>query len=288
MLKTLRFIWTHPLNEQGRLSALGRFFRWQIVSRLAPGRTKVPFVGETRLFMRKGMTGATGNYYCGLHEPDEMGFVLHLLRPGDLFLDVGANIGSYSILAGGIGARVLSIEPIPETFRLLEDNVALNRLTHLVECRCLGIADQSGMLKFTSGLDTMNHIIDENDVADGIEVPVETIDSILQGRCPTLVKIDVEGHEARALAGARTTLRDQRLQAIILETNGLSDRLGHGPAELTETLREAGFAIHHYDAVQRELRPGPRGNNSIFVRDADAIRDRLTSSRRHTIVNGSI
>lgn len=47
------------------------------------------------------MTGATGNWYCGLQEYEDMSFVLHALRPGDLFVDVGANIGSYSILAAG-------------------------------------------------------------------------------------------------------------------------------------------------------------------------------------------
>jgi hypothetical protein len=51
------------------------------------------------MWATSGMTGATGNLYVGLHEFEEMAFLLHFLRPGDLFADVGANVGSYTILA---------------------------------------------------------------------------------------------------------------------------------------------------------------------------------------------
>lgn len=101
MLNTLKFIWSHPLNAYGRWAALGRFARWQAASRLLAGPIALPFVEETRLFASKGMTGATGNWYCGLHEYAEMAFVLHFLRDSDLFVDVGANVGSYTVLVGG-------------------------------------------------------------------------------------------------------------------------------------------------------------------------------------------
>ena len=91
--------------------------RWQVGSRLLPLGSTLPYVGDTRLFVTRGMTGATGNWYCGLHEVDEMGFVLHALRPGDLFVDVGANIGSYTVLAAGaVGADAIAVEPVPTTF----------------------------------------------------------------------------------------------------------------------------------------------------------------------------
>ncbi len=59
------------------------------------------------------MTGATGNIYAGLHEFDDMAFFLHLLRPEDMFADVGSNIGSYTILASGVvGAKSVAFEPV--------------------------------------------------------------------------------------------------------------------------------------------------------------------------------
>jgi Met-10+ like-protein len=75
------------------------------------------------------MHGATGNIYCGLHEFAEMAFTLHLLRPGDLFADIGANVGSYTVLAAGVcGARVVAVEPGPAAGAALAKNIALNRL----------------------------------------------------------------------------------------------------------------------------------------------------------------
>ncbi len=62
----------------------------------------VHWIGGTRLAARRGMTGLTGNIYAGLHEFADMAFLLHFLRPSDLFADVGANVGSYTILASGV------------------------------------------------------------------------------------------------------------------------------------------------------------------------------------------
>jgi hypothetical protein len=101
LFRLVRFVWNHPMNRSARLAALGRVIRWQLASRLVLGPIALPFINGTYLFATRGMTGATGNWYCGLHEYEDMPFVLHNLKSGDLFVDVGANIGSYSILAAG-------------------------------------------------------------------------------------------------------------------------------------------------------------------------------------------
>ena len=117
LLNLLRYVWTHPLNAGGEMRAVGRVIQWQIGSRLLPGLVSLPFVGATQLLVERGMTGATGNWYCGLHEAPEMAFVLHVLRATDHFVDVGANVGSYTVLAAGaVGARSTAVEPIPSTF----------------------------------------------------------------------------------------------------------------------------------------------------------------------------
>lgn len=100
------------------MGRLLRFVKWQIGNRLVLGPVAARFVNDARLFVQKGMTGATGNLYVGLHEFEDMSFVLHGLRPDDLFVDVGANVGSYTVLAGAaVGASCVSFEPIPETLR---------------------------------------------------------------------------------------------------------------------------------------------------------------------------
>src|SRR5947209_1032427 len=99
VLKTWGFLWRHPIASRNRPAALARWLRWQVGARILNGQAVVPFVQGSRLLVRRGMTGATGNIYTGLHEFEEMAFTLHLLRPGELFVDVGANVGVYTVLA---------------------------------------------------------------------------------------------------------------------------------------------------------------------------------------------
>jgi FkbM family methyltransferase len=185
----LTFIAAHPLNRPARLQAIRRFASWQIASRLLPGAAALPFVAGTRLLTEQGMTGATGNWYCGLHEVDEMGFVLHMLRPESLFMDVGANVGSYTVLAAGaVGATVIAVEPLPSTFAKLQRNIAYNNLTQRVEAQCCGLSEAEGELVFTSGLDTMNRIALPGETLPTVKVPVRTMDDVCAGRVPCVLR----------------------------------------------------------------------------------------------------
>ncbi len=286
----LSYVWNHPLNAGGKFAALWRVIRWQLASRLLAGLIAFPFVGQTQLFATRGMTGATGNWYCGLHEVREMAFVLHVLRESDHFLDVGANIGSYTVLAGGgVGARVTAVEPIPETFAHLERNVALNGLATRVRTCRMGLSDQTSALRFTSGLDCVNHVLAEGEDALGIDVPVTRLDELVGQDVPLLIKIDVEGHERAVLLGGERTLSDHRLLAVIMETNGSGVRYGVNDEELIEIMRGHGFAPFGYDPFARRLTDvRPTDGNTIFVRDRVAIEDRLAHARRYHLINGQI
>ena len=113
LLELLGHIVRHPLNRAGKAAAVARLVRWQLASRILAQPVVLPFVNNTRLLVLRGMTGATGNWYGGLHECADMAFVLHALRPGDLFVDVGANVGSYTVLAAGaVQADAIAVEPV--------------------------------------------------------------------------------------------------------------------------------------------------------------------------------
>src|SRR6056297_1744555 len=124
--QTIRFILNHPMNRGRPLSALARFLKWQIMSRFRE-EIVVDWIDGARLAVRRGMAGATGNIYCGLHEYVDMRFVLDTLQPGDLFADLGANVGSYTVLASkACGARSLSVEPDPTAGLALRRNIEVN------------------------------------------------------------------------------------------------------------------------------------------------------------------
>ena len=287
---TVRFIWSHPLNRPNRIGALARFVRWQVSSRLMSGFIALPFVEDTQLFAKRGMTGATGNWYCGLHEVEDMGFVLHLLRPGEFFLDVGANVGSYTVIAAGaVGARVMAVEPIPSTFAYLSQNIALNDLSSLASTKCMGLSDHAGAVRFTCELDTVNHVLADDEQLPSIEVPITTLDTLIGEEIPIMIKIDVEGHELSVLKGAERTLNAARLLAVVMEINGSGARYGVSDETLVDRMRSHGFEPYAYDPFDRRLIDSSlAGGNTIFVRDRKQVEERVRSARRYRLINGSI
>jgi FkbM family methyltransferase len=271
----------HPLNRGKEMQAVGRWFRWQIKSRLASQPLIVPFVGGTALFARAGETGVTGNIYYGLAEYVDMAFALHLLRPGDLFIDVGANAGSYSVLASGVaGAETIAFEPIAETADRFEANIRLNNLSALVTLHRVGIGAKPSILRFTANQDTVNHVALPDEAA--LELPVETLDRMLGHRSPTLIKIDVEGFESEALEGSHQALIDPALLALIVEINDSYRTYGRVLSDVVGPIEAAGFAPYEYEPAHRQLvllnKRRSRSGNTIFIRDLEKVNFRLQSA----------
>ena len=285
---TLRYITKHPLNSD-RFSTLMRYAKWQFGSRLLPGPVVVPFVGKTSLVVSRGMAAATQQIYAGLNDFPECSLLLHLLREGQLFVDVGANVGVYTVLAAGVvGAQVICIEPIPQTFERLSLNLRVNDIVDKVASHNIGLGRQESVLRFTVEMDAMNHVIQEETwTGPSISVPVSTLDLILKERNPILIKMDVEGWEGEVLAGATSTLSCASLLGWIVEMN--SSDAAFSPNELTvhECLLGNGFEPYAYDPPSRTLTLLPSKNlksvNTIYLRNADQVRALVASAPAFTV-----
>lgn len=279
MLRTAKFIVGHPLARRRPAAALWRYFLWQIESRLK-SEIEYPWINGTRLVVRNGMTGATGNIYCGLHEFADMGFVLHFLRPGDLFGDVGANIGSYTVIAAGVArSDVVAFEPDPGTAQALRRNVDANGLANRVSIIEAAVGAAEGEVNFTVGRDTTNQVAsDEDEFAR--KVRLVSLDSILIDRTPTMLKLDVEGYEAQVFEGAKATLNHPSLRAIETETVD---------ARIVEQLSKAGFEQVFYDPFTRRIERQPTWpqGNALFVRDREECEAR-TRAAPPSVVHGQV
>jgi FkbM family methyltransferase len=283
-IRTLRYILTHPLNKSAKLIALKRYVRWQISSRLALGPTVVPFVNDTRLVVTAGMTGVTGSIYAGLHEYSDCAFLLHLLRSTDLFVDVGANMGVYTVLASGaVGARTISIEPIPITFADLLVNIRINNITDRVRSCNIGLGRTNDTLRFTPDLGTCNHVVTDSSVAGPtIQVAVRPLDEVLEGQVPALIKIDVEGWESEVLAGAQVTLRQRTLLGLIVEMNSKERHLSPNVQAVHDCLTRHSFYPYTYAPFTRSLvAAGPKNlgaSNTIYLKDIEAVKERVLAA----------
>jgi len=286
LIHTLRFIANHPLNREKKVEALGRFFRWQVSSRLLPGAIVHSWVNGSRIVVRHGDHGLTMNLYCGLQEFADMAYLLHVVNADDLFVDVGANAGSYTVLACAVrSARGRCFEPVPSTFARLMDNIRINDLSGRVEAFNVGISDRECELAFTSAEDCTNHVIANCEKsADTITVKAMRLDDALGGQIPAVLKIDVEGFETAVIEGAAATLSHASLNSVIMELNGSGSRYGYDEALILATMREHGFSTYSYEPFSRTLkdlggRCGPSGN-TLFIRNLAAAERRICSAPR--------
>lgn len=284
----LRLMTTHPLNRNHKAKSIMRLCKWILNTKINPYPIVYPFTEKCKLIVQKESYAALGNLYCGLLEYQEMSFVLHFLREEDFFVDIGANVGSYTILAAAhVGAETISVEPVPSTFTQLLNNIHLNRIQNKVNALNIALGYEEGSVRFTKNLGAMNHIATDNDT-DVIMVPISTLDKILTNKhSPVLLKIDVEGFETEVLKGASETLNHDDLKAIIIELNGLSSRFGYDQLLIHQKLIDAGFATYQYDPAKRELMKIDTlgANNTIYIRDIGFVNSRIKSAEKVRLPN---
>jgi len=178
------------------------------------------------------------------YEPITTLVLQELVRPGDTFLDAGANIGFYSLVLSisQPGLQVIAFEPNPKAHELLKANAAANQLWQIV-CAPLALSDTTGTARLHLSASDMSASLRRDfdfHPTDTVEVRTTTLDNYLlhaqtQGRLA--IKVDVEGHEAAFFRGARRTLAS-RQPDIVAEV-----AVDYGE-ETVSLLREAGYRFY--------------------------------------------
>lgn len=284
----VRFVWNHPENSEpgmaGRARAIGRLAGWQAWQRVTRRPLTVAMPGGLRLVCHPHSTAASGVVYCGLPEWEDMRFVLDFMKPGDRFVDVGANVGVYSLLAASDPeVDVCAYEPSSSAFSRLQENVRRNDLEGRVITRRSAVGSCAGEVLLTTGLDTVNRVVGP-EPPEAVrsspprtveEVRMVTLDEDLPGLDRTaLVKIDVEGLEPQVLEGATALIESQK-PALVIEAN---DR-----GALRRCLEPAGYRPFSYDPRSRGLKEtswfGGSGNNLLALADLDDALRRLRAGK---------
>jgi FkbM family methyltransferase len=282
VINLARFFASHPLTRATPIKAWSRYLSWQIKSRIRD-EVIVPWIGGQRLAIKRGMTGATGNVYAGLHEFSDMMFLLHFLRAGDLFMDIGANVGTYTVLASGVcRALTCAFEPDPGAARALRRNIALNSLDDLVTLHTFVLGDCDSEVPFTVGLDTMNKVVAAEGQLNVRILPQHRLDTVIGESTPIMIKLDVEGYEENVLRGAATVLARTHLQAIELETT---------TPTIENMLSHNGFERRYYDPFSRLLARQPidvPSANSLFVRESAFIISRVEAAKKIKVLDRMI
>jgi FkbM family methyltransferase len=190
-------------------------------------------------------------WFFGAYEPVESYLITRLIRPGMTFIDAGANIGQYTLLAStavGPSGSVHAFEPIPANFEQLRTSVELNGLSN-VHLNPLALWNESTVLRFDLPDGYHDNAGSYRVVAGGgragvIEAQAMRLDDHVAEngiQRVNIIKIDVEGAEPFVLEGARATLeRDRPL--VLMEVNRSSlSASGGSPAALVELFRSLGY-----------------------------------------------
>ena len=241
----IRYVWEHPSNVGHRPRALLRAARYQARARLLRRRAIARLGERSWLWVDLHRTSASKVIYANPPDLPEMLVWRQALRDGGLFVDVGANVGTYTIWAAECGAEVIALEPAADTFGLLQDNVALNG--YQVAAIQAAAGDRCGTARFTAGRDAGNRL----DPDGPVETRLVTIDSLIGGRHVAGMKVDVEGFEIDVLRGCTRALSERRIGLIQLEWNAMSQMaLGADRRPVADLLAQHGYQL---------FRPDPQG-----------------------------
>jgi FkbM family methyltransferase len=258
----------HPANRGRRGRALALYVCWQVWQRTVRRPWTIRLGDSMRIRLHPHSVVAAFVLYYRVHDYEDLSFVRTYLRPGDLFVDVGANVGVYSLWAAETqDVQVVAFEPSSATCALAVENVGLNRLEDRVRVVRKAVGAEVGEVRLTVGRDAMNQVTGR-DGGDSEMVDQVTLDAELAGLAPALVKVDVEGGELDVLRGARQTIL-RHLPALIVEAND--------PPGLADELDQLGYTTWAYDPDRRRLVPATpeQGANVLALADVDAARARV-------------
>lgn len=230
--------------------------------RLAPCRT-IAFQGRDMTFFTPNGTTLWRVESLFSKEPDTIEWIGGFAE-GETLLDIGANVGMYSIFAARArGARVFAFEPESQNYAILNRNIHLNALSDLVRAYCVALSDRAGFSRlhlsmFVSGgschsydapLDHNNQPVVSSFAQGCVATTVDDLVAAEAMPVPAHIKIDVDGLEHKVVAGAANTLADRRVRSVLIEINTALDE--HW--EIVDTFLALGFDYGR-DQVARSVR----------------------------------
>jgi FkbM family methyltransferase len=259
-LDTLRQIWNSDSVDPA--TGYSRHLQWQFRRLFRRFPVDLP-LSQSVLQVDEAMGVAALVNAMGKYDYNNMSFLGELLlRMGGTFVDVGANIGTYTLVVSEVPtARVISIEPHPKVFAKLVENVRRNGRRNVV-CLSVAVSDHEGWVRLTDrpGL-SLNRVVESNgEACQSVTVPCRTMAAVCGelGVVPDFVKIDVEGHERVVLDGFGNAATE--CKALVVE--------GGERASIRGWMRNAGFDGPFFAHVEKGLlsrTPRPRAEDPIFI-----------------------
>lgn len=266
MYKNLIYIWLYRVNYTRILWIITKIplinsLYYFIFNKINPGIVLINIQGF-KMYVKTNDIGLSPDLINkGIFEEFETKTFKKLINPNTILIDIGANIGYYTLIASQIieNGKIYSFEPELNNYKLLVKNIKLNKLNSVFPFQ-KAISNKIGMIKiFLDSINLGNHSLAKKNVPDQddfIEVETITLDSFIENFDEIhdiLIKIDTQGAEGLILEGAKKLLKRENLK-IIMEfwPNGLKN-MGTDPYELLNEMKNYGFKISVLDESKKSL-----------------------------------
>tara|TARA_B100000989_G_C19485160_1_gene447052 strand:+ start:380 stop:1057 length:678 start_codon:yes stop_codon:yes gene_type:complete len=210
IIKLLKIILNHPLNANNKFRSILRFLSFNLKKILNKGLIIFPWVGMSKLIFDNTELDTLSqrqikfNYYLGLVEYEDMAFLIHCLKKENVFIDCGANLGMYTILASKVlGSDTIAFEPHPETVTKFFSLLKINNVTNKVKIINKAIGDKIDDVNFSNEKDALRRKVIKDKIYDQystIKVKMTTLDNEISDiKKEFILKMDLEGFEYSAL-----------------------------------------------------------------------------------------
>lgn len=260
-----RYIVQHPANRERKVRQIARSVGFRVAAGFGR-QVSVPLGQHSRIWASLSHASTILAAYANPPDWAEWVYWKKELQPGDLFVDIGANVGIYSILAAELGCRVIAFEPDLQAVSTLRRNLELNNCEDRVTIVTAAVTDQDGCINFAQGQDALGYLGQNSTTNLGLETRCARLDSEIHEEIAGL-KIDVEGAELAVLMGAKALLASRKVKRIQVEWNDRS-RVNFGTSRqpLAQFLTDHGFELTRPDD-EGNLHPwdGEEGSDVIAL-----------------------
>lgn len=185
-------------------------------------------------------------FETGTYEKGTIQLLKKYLKPGFVFLDIGANIGLMSVIASkyvGENGMVYAVEANPNTVSILQANIELNNCKN-IELIPVALSDEKGSALLFENWEVNRggaSLISQSDEQQGVEVKMELLDELFDENTRVhLVKIDVEGFEPQVIRGGMTWFKKQQPIFIIEVSEKREKEVGPSPTAILQLVQTIG------------------------------------------------
>ncbi len=266
-LCSLSDIVNHPLNRKSKIKTFLRLLWWKVNQLTFKLPTIVELVPGRKIICYPDSSSGGLIVYKRLFDYEEMQYLLKHLKKESTFIDIGANIGDYSLIASSIITKrtIHTFEPFHSVLARLKENIALNKINNITIHEEV-VSDKDGYEYFDLESESeVNHITYTKTEAS-LKLKCIKLDTFAERNKLSMInflKVDVEGAEMKALKGAERLLSEHKVKTILLELNKNNQVFGTTNLEIVRYLHTFGYKL--YQIKEGKLLPLKKVDNNSII-----------------------